>query len=158
MEPWLTPDESNVSPRKADLLKGLDQVLYWLDTYLQDLSDEALGWTPAPDVPPIGARLQHIAGASRRLATYALEDDYDLLEQGPHRRGCRAGSGLKRPRSASSSLGPFLQQGGQRPALGVGRSRPLPEVRRQGPPGRPRQAGPAEGRRPGVREGGPHRA
>jgi len=23
-------------------LKGLDQVLYWLDTYLQDLSDEAL--------------------------------------------------------------------------------------------------------------------
>jgi len=85
MEPWLTPDESNVSPRKADLLKGLDQVLYWLDTYLQDLSDEALGWTLAPDVPPIGARLQHIASASRRLATYALEDDYD-----PHLRAATA--------------------------------------------------------------------
>ena len=77
MEPWLTPDESNVFPRKADLLKGLDQVLYWLDIYLRNLPEEALGWTPAPEVPPIGARLQHIIGASRRLATYALEDNYD---------------------------------------------------------------------------------
>jgi len=77
MEPWLTPDEPNVSPRKADLLKGLDQVRYLLETYLRDLPDEALWWTLAPDVPPIGARLQHIVGASTRLATYALEDGYD---------------------------------------------------------------------------------
>lgn len=77
MEPWLTPDEPTISPRKADLLKGLDQVLYLLETYLQGLPDEALWWTPAPDVPPIGARLQHVVGASSRLATYALEEDYD---------------------------------------------------------------------------------
>ncbi len=77
MEPWLTPDEPTVPPRKADLLKGLDQVLYVLDACLRDLPDEALWWAPAPNVAPIGARLQHIAGASRRLATYALEDDYD---------------------------------------------------------------------------------
>ncbi|MCS7312895.1 MAG: DinB family protein [Acidobacteria bacterium] len=86
MEPWLTPDEPTVSPRKADLLKGLDQVGYILETYLRDLPDEALWWTPDVHVPSIGARLQHIIGASLRLATYALEDGYDpdvLAAQAP---------------------------------------------------------------------------
>lgn len=73
MEPWLAPDDPEVPPRKADLLKGLDQVLHLLETTLGDLPEEAIWWTPAPTVPPVGARLQHIAGASYRLAAYALE-------------------------------------------------------------------------------------
>jgi len=74
-EPWLIPDEvRGVEARRADLLKGLQQVQYWIEEALMQLSEEAaLWWEPAPGVPSIGARVQHILGASRRLAAYALD-------------------------------------------------------------------------------------
>ncbi len=74
-EPWLTPDEARgAEARRADLLKGLQQVQHWIEEALHQLPEEAaLWWEPAPGVPSIGARVQHILGASRRLAAYALD-------------------------------------------------------------------------------------
>lgn len=78
-EPWLEADQTEgAQARRADLLKGLRQVQYWIDEALAQLPDEtALWWEPAAGVPSIGARLQHILGASRRLAVYALAADPD---------------------------------------------------------------------------------
>jgi len=78
-EPWLTPDEARgVEARRADLLKGLQQVQHWIEEALHQLPEEAaLWWEPAPGVPSIGARVQHILGASRRLAAYALDPTPD---------------------------------------------------------------------------------
>lgn len=75
MEPWLTPDNRpGILPRQADLLKGLQQVQYWIEEALRELPEEAaLWWEPAPNIPSIGARMQHILGSCRRLAAYALE-------------------------------------------------------------------------------------
>jgi uncharacterized damage-inducible protein DinB len=78
MEPWLTPDEGAIAPRQADLLKGLEQAKYLLEATVRELSEEALWWEPAPSVASIGARMQHLIGASRRLATYAFDVGYDL--------------------------------------------------------------------------------
>ncbi len=78
-EPWLIPDEARgPEARRADLLKGLQQVQYWIEEALDQLPEEAaLWWEPAPGIPSIGSRVQHILGASRRLAAYALEPSPD---------------------------------------------------------------------------------
>ena len=75
IEPWLIPDEARgMEARRVDLLKGLQQVQHWIEAALMQLPEEAaLWWEPAPGVPSIGARVQHILGASRRLAAYALD-------------------------------------------------------------------------------------
>ncbi|SHL07773.1 DinB family protein [Rhodothermus profundi] len=74
-EPWLIPDErQGPDARRADLLKGLQQVRVWIEAALDQLPEEAaLWWEPAPGIPSIGARVQHILRASRRLAAYALD-------------------------------------------------------------------------------------
>lgn len=77
MEPWLRPDEEEVAARQADLIKGIEQALYLLEAALRDLPEEALWWEPAPTVASIGARMQHLLGASRRLETYAFDAEYD---------------------------------------------------------------------------------
>jgi|DewCreStandDraft_5_1066085.scaffolds.fasta_scaffold00166_4 uncharacterized damage-inducible protein DinB len=77
MEPWLRPDEEEVAARQADLIKGIEQALYLLEAALRDLPEEALWWEPAPTVASIGARMQHLLGASQRLETYAFGADYD---------------------------------------------------------------------------------
>lgn len=78
MEPWLTPDDASIPPRQGDLIKGIEQARYLLETALRELPEEAIWWEPASTVPSIGARIQHLIGASRRLGTYAFDADYDL--------------------------------------------------------------------------------
>lgn len=77
MEPWLMPDEVSLPSRHGDLIKGLEQARYLLEMAVRDVPEEAVWWEPAPTVPSIGARLQHLLGASRRLGIYAFEADYD---------------------------------------------------------------------------------
>lgn len=77
MEPWLTPDDASVPPRQGDLIKGLEQARYLLEAALREVPEEALWWEPASTAPSMGARIQHLVGASRRLSTYAFETDYD---------------------------------------------------------------------------------
>lgn len=77
MEPWLMPDDASVPSRQGDLIKGLEQARYLLEAALRELPEEALWWEPASTMPSIGARIQHLIGASRRLGTYAFEADYD---------------------------------------------------------------------------------
>jgi uncharacterized damage-inducible protein DinB len=78
-EPWLESDQTEgIAARREDLLKGLRQVQYWIDEALAQMPDEImLWWEPATGIPSLGARLQHILGASRRLATYALAANPD---------------------------------------------------------------------------------
>jgi len=77
MEPWLRPEEASVPARHADIIKGIEQALYLLETAVRDVPEEALWWEPAPMVASIGARIQHLIGASRRLHTYAFDAEWD---------------------------------------------------------------------------------
>ncbi|MCS6966892.1 MAG: DinB family protein [Candidatus Kapabacteria bacterium] len=77
MEPWLRPEEETTvqDPTEfhfLDLLKSLEQALYWLREHLTATPVEALWWEPAPGIPSIGARVHHVIHASERLATYAF--------------------------------------------------------------------------------------
>lgn len=78
MEPWLVPDEASALPRQTDLIKGIEQARYLLEAAVRDLPEDAVWWEPAATVASIGTRMQHLLGASQRLATYAFEADYDL--------------------------------------------------------------------------------
>jgi uncharacterized damage-inducible protein DinB len=77
MEPWLRSGEADVSARHADIITGIEQALYLLEIAVRDVPEEALWWEPAPRVASIGARIQHLIGASRRLHTYAFDAEWD---------------------------------------------------------------------------------
>ncbi|MEN3027034.1 MAG: DinB family protein [Chlorobiota bacterium] len=88
MEPWLrplqtaesrAPDELHV----LDLLTSLEQAYYWLRSHIEAIPAEALWWEPAPNIPSIGTRLQHVIRSSKRLAAYALSPapDYEALSE-----------------------------------------------------------------------------
>jgi len=84
MEPWLQLEDQPTAPQLLDLLKSLQQALYWVRQHLQATPEEALWWEPAPGVPSIGARLQHLIRSSQRLATYAFEPAPDPEQLAAH--------------------------------------------------------------------------
>lgn len=78
MEPWLESlSHPCENPRVADISVGLDQVLYLLEQTLSSIPEEYLWNEPAPGIPSIGARVQHIIGSSSRLYTYAYDSEAD---------------------------------------------------------------------------------
>ena len=83
MEPWLRPEDAadtgdSTEHHLLDLFKSLEQAFYWLSEHLRATPEEALWWEPAPGVPSIGVRIQHIIRSSERLATYAFARNPDF--------------------------------------------------------------------------------
>jgi uncharacterized damage-inducible protein DinB len=78
MEPWQHPDPAGLTDtRRYDLETSFRQALWSVETTLADLPAAALWWQPAPSIPSIGARMQHIIGSARRLAAYAFDPPED---------------------------------------------------------------------------------
>ena len=84
MEPWLQPEDELVAPQVRDLHTSLQQALYWARQHLEVTPEEVLWWEPAPGVPSIGARIQHLIRSSQRLAAYAFDPAADPEQLAAH--------------------------------------------------------------------------
>lgn len=73
VEPWLSGKLADVHPGIAPLLYSFRQAVEDLEKWTEGLSDEQV-WARPLGLGSLGFQLQHIAGSTERLLTYAKGD------------------------------------------------------------------------------------